>query len=140
MVAWIAGLIAMLGVLIAYFQWLTAHQRIIMDLFEERVGVINEIEESIRLGLDEESKGRQRAFYRFVMAERRARFLFGEDVLIALKELREAFAAINALGPGSPPHVAGSEKLTDFLAADGTQLFAPYVRMDQTMPSLWRPF
>ena len=34
---WILAAVAGLGVLIAYFQWRTAHQRVVLDLFDRRL-------------------------------------------------------------------------------------------------------
>src|SRR5215510_5912444 len=36
---WILAAVAILGVLIAYFQWRTAHQRVVLDLFDRRLRI-----------------------------------------------------------------------------------------------------
>ena len=37
-------LIAGFGALIAYFQWRTGHQRVVLDLFDRRVAVFRQID------------------------------------------------------------------------------------------------
>jgi hypothetical protein len=44
---WITILIAAIALLIGYFQWVTAHQRVVIDLFEKRLRLFNSIELAI---------------------------------------------------------------------------------------------
>ena len=41
-------LIAGFGALIAYFQWRTGHQRVVLDLFDRRVAVFRQIEDAAK--------------------------------------------------------------------------------------------
>ena len=68
-------LIAGFGALIAYFQWRTAHQRIVLDLFERRTEVFEEIENAVKQALNSSTREEaDAAFWRFVSAESESRF------------------------------------------------------------------
>jgi hypothetical protein len=86
MQGWVTILIAAIAAMIAYFQWVTAHQRIVLDLFDKRWKVFEEIEVVIGdvLTHAETSHDTLQAFLR---AEADARFLFGEDVRLELRAL-----------------------------------------------------
>ena len=133
----IAAVIGFIGLGIAYFQWRTAHQRVVMDLFEKRVTVVQEIEDSLRDAVNTTGEDLNAAFWRFVLAERRARFLFGADVHTALDGLRSEFAALKSFDPTNPRHGDAMERVSNFLLAESTPLFTRYVRLDQAMPSFW---
>src|SRR3954462_11983710 len=72
-------LLAAFAAMIAYFQWRTAHQRIVLDLFDRRVQVLEDIEEIIRNinRTTDVSNDDMRLFWK---ARAKARFLFGPDI------------------------------------------------------------
>jgi hypothetical protein len=47
MVTFISTLIAAIGAAILYFQWRTAHQRAVLDLFDRRLEVFGDIEKAV---------------------------------------------------------------------------------------------
>ena len=149
LIAVFSALIASFAALIGYFPWRTAHQRVVLDLFDRRLAIIREIEEAAKIVLND--PGRQKvdpAFWSFVRAESNARFLFGEDILKALAELRQDLANVMAFSDipvDSPDYqrkvdikYASLQRIVDFIS-HSSRLFAPYVRLDQKMPSLWWP-
>jgi hypothetical protein len=149
LIAALGVVIAGFGALIAYFQWRTAHQRVVLDLFERRLAVFREIEEAAKAALNDLGKQKlEPAFLSYVRAEANARFLFGEEVITALARLREDFAAVMAFSDIAVDHPefqqlndrkhGALQRLAAFIL-NSSPLFAPYIRLDQKMPSLWWP-
>jgi hypothetical protein len=135
--------------LIAYFQWRTAHQRIVFDIFERRLVVFNDIEEAVKHVINDVSRKELEApFWRYVRAEAKARFLFGADVINTLAERRADIADVMAFSDLAADH-SEYQQLTDrkyqaiqrlvAFVQTSSLLFAPYMRMDQKMPSVWWP-
>lgn len=141
--------IAGFGALIAYFQWRTTHQRVVLDLFERRVAVFQEIENAAKAMLNAVTRKEiDSAFWSFVRAEANARFLFGAEVAIHLADRRADCAAIAAFSDVSEDHpewrqmkerqYEALKHLADFVQ-NSASLFSPYIRLDQKMPGLWWP-
>jgi hypothetical protein len=104
-IAVIGVIIAGFGAGIAYFQWRTAHQRVVLDLFDRRVAVFRDIEEAAKAALNELGRAQlEPAFWSYVRAEANARFLFGEEVIVALSNLRRDFANVMAFSEIRPDH------------------------------------
>ena len=77
---WIIAAIASFAALVAYLQWRTAHQRVVLDLFDRRWEILKLVEEASdkivqagRAGQDELRKLHE--------ANGRAKFLFGDEVV-----------------------------------------------------------
>jgi hypothetical protein len=148
-IAMLGVLIAAFGALIAYFQWRTAHQRVVLDLFERRLAVFRDLEEAAKGALVEGGAAKiEPAFWKYVRAEANARFLFGEEVIAALAALRRDFADVMAFSDIADDHperrqlidrkCAALQRLAAF-AQDASPLFASYIRLDQKMTGLWWP-
>jgi hypothetical protein len=143
----VGALVAALGVLIAYFQWRTAHQRIVLDLFDRRASVIEDIEKAatdmLNATTPEESG---KSYWSFARAEPRARLLFGPDVAQALEALRADMATVDStseLRAGAPKEAhdkrqAALKNIAAFIQTKSGPLFAPYVRLDQKL-NIWWP-
>jgi hypothetical protein len=138
------------GALIAYFQWRTAHQRVVLDLFDRRREVFDQIENSTKGILNAIArKDMAEPFWAFVEAESRARFLFGKEVTAALVKVRSDIASIMAFSEISDDHPEyehlsnrrhqAMQNLAAYIQNTSAPLFAPYLRLDQKMPSLWWP-
>jgi hypothetical protein len=142
-------MITAFGALIAYFQWRTAHQRVVLDLFDRRIAVFREIEEAAKGILNAQNKSdMEKPFWSFVRAEANARFLFGLDVIAALEALRSDLADVMSFT--GIEHSPDSNKINDrkyqalqniasFIQVKSAPLFAPYIRLDQKMSGLWWP-
>jgi hypothetical protein len=142
-------LIAGFGALIAYFQWRTGHQRVVLDLFDRRVAVFRQIEDAAKGMLNTASRADMEApFWSYIRAESDARFLFGEDVIETLAKRREDIAAVMAFSELDHSHpewqqlndrkYTALQNLAAFVQ-NSSPIFAPYMRLDQKMPSLWWP-
>jgi hypothetical protein len=142
-------IIGLLGALIAYFQWRTAHQRVVLDLFDRRIAVFREIEDAAKGMLNaSNTSDMEKPFWAYVRAESNARFLFGQDVIGALESLRSDIADVMSLtgierGPDSDKMIdrkyLALQNIAGFIQTKSAPLFAPYIRLDQKMPSLWWP-
>jgi hypothetical protein len=44
----ITAIVAVVGAFIAYFQWRTAHQRVVLDLFDRRLRVFEDVEAAVK--------------------------------------------------------------------------------------------
>jgi len=146
LLATLGVIIAAFGALIAYFQWLTAHHRIVLNLFDRRLAVFREVEQAARDAVSKPA-GEQltQVFFRFVRAESEGRFLFGDDVLARLEAVRKDMAAVMAFAdvPNAPQDMidlknAALIRLAKF-AQDAAPTFAKYMRFDTEIPRLWWP-
>ena len=98
-------LIAAFGALIAYFQWRSTHQRIVLDLFQRRMEVFKEIEGAAKQSVSStERADATAAFWRFASARSDARFLFGADVITKLEKRRADLAAIMSFSDITQAH------------------------------------
>src|SRR5262245_57090208 len=82
---WTIAAIAALGALIAYFQWRTAHQRIVLDMFDRRLQVFETAAEACG-SIISSGKPSMDALRKLHQARGNARFLFGDDVNSYLKD------------------------------------------------------
>jgi hypothetical protein len=148
---WILAVIAGLGLLIAYFQWRTAHQRVVLDLFDRRLQTF-ELAELACTTIISSGKASEEALRLLHQAKGKARFLFGNDVNAYLKERIADCAFLLAFTDEVIQERPEPErqnlidkkygaltKIADFQTG-APPIFAPYMRLDQKMPSAWLPF
>jgi hypothetical protein len=83
--------IALLAIVIAILQWRTAHQKIVLDLFERRMKVYSEIRAVIGSTVSSGKLPNEKHF-EFVRAADGAKFLFGSKVNDYLGELNTTLA------------------------------------------------
>jgi hypothetical protein len=129
--------------LIAYLQWVTAHQKIVLELFDKRLEAFRGIQASIIEVMRSGAVTRQE-FSAFAEAVERCRFLFGDDVHQYLEDLRSKFSFMSiftdqTIDQRTEP---GRSKLIDRkydsnFETDGVPLFAPYLKLDQKMRYFW---
>lgn len=134
-------IIAAVGALIAYFQWRTAHQRIIIDLFEKRNAVVNDLKEAIRECV-RTAKISQRAYFQFFSATESAKFLFGKKVNKYLEGIRNDLAFLLSFESVPGQEQEKTERLTRIanFSVGFDKLILPYMRLDQKMPGMWLPW
>jgi hypothetical protein len=80
-------LVAAIAALIAYLQWVTAHQKIVLELFDKRLEAFRGIQTAI-VPIMRNGAATQEEFFAFAAAVERCRFLFGDDVHQYLADLR----------------------------------------------------
>jgi hypothetical protein len=148
---WIIAAIAAFAAMIAYFQWRTAHQRVVLDLFDRRVQTF-ELAERACGSIISSGKASMEELRQLHQAKGKARFLFGDDVNSYLEARIANCAFLLAFTndvirehPEQERQVlfdkqyAALTKIADF-QKEASAIFAPYMRLDQKMPSGWLPF
>jgi hypothetical protein len=86
-----AIIVSIVVAVVQYAQWRTANQKVVIDLYDRRLKVYQQLEKAISPVLrDGEVNGA--AFNEFMIGQADATFLFGEDVQEYLKSLRKCFA------------------------------------------------
>ncbi len=66
---------------VGYFQWRTAQQKAVLDLFEERHKIYEVVRNSVRQMLSQSQGFDHQKEIAFVRASERAYFFFGDDVI-----------------------------------------------------------
>jgi hypothetical protein len=152
-IAAITTVIAAIVAMISYRQWITAHQRVVLDLFERRFGVYDEITDGLESIL-KTGKVSPDVEHKIFLAVKKAQFLFGTELsdyldhqifdgIFTLARQAEmlqdpARAEDRELVPELVTKLIISQrqlvaqKLRAFFA-DAPSRFAPYMRMDQTL-------
>jgi hypothetical protein len=147
--ALLVPVIALFGAVIAYFQWKTAQQKVLLDLFDRRMATYTALREVVAKVMGSSSAATPDNSFTFLEALDRAEFLFGPKVIDHLQKIREAIHDIHdALaekkdlisGPELNANVAreraGREVVGSFYTTFQA-LVRPYVRMHQK--SSWLP-
>jgi hypothetical protein len=141
-------LVAAIAALIAYLQWVTAHQKIVLELFDKRLEAFRGIQTAI-LPIMRNGAATQQEFFAFAEAVERCRFLFGDDVHQYLADLRTKLSFMSVFTDQVIDQRTESErsrlidKKYDYLndvanfEKDGVPLFAPYLKLDQKMRYFW---
>jgi hypothetical protein len=137
--------IALLAITIGGMQWRTSHQRAVLDLFDKRWAVLNELRSVISDIVREGSVTTQGALS-YAIAVDRAKFLFGREVVEYLETIRMALSLHHVAEQqlrAEPPEETRN-KLID-QEADAMMeisefyrrinlLVRPYMRMHQKVP------
>jgi hypothetical protein len=149
----IAGGIAVFAAFIAYRQWLTAHQRVVLDLFERRMAVYDDARKVIG-EIIREGAASTALFFRYGQATDRLGLLFGDEVVAYSDQTRERInklcyheSKIRAQMSGIQvddyaTHVDESARLIVQLSKfydEFSALVMPYVRMTQKQRRLFWP-
>ncbi len=142
--AFVLAVLAAAGVAVAYLQWRTAHHKVIVDLFDRRFAVYQEVFDAIRPVM---AKGHaaDAELFKFGQAAERARFLFGAEVRDYLENIRQQIIE-NALAQSLLEQQGEVENrsqviekkydsLRKILAAynDLPRLCESYLRLDQSL-------
>ncbi|EMS96970.1 hypothetical protein H009_14638 [Agrobacterium tumefaciens str. Cherry 2E-2-2] len=143
--AWATTIISGLVLVVAFMQWRTAHQKVLLDLFERRLRVYGSVTEAMEMfssagPLNISLEARMKL--QIAMSE--ARFLFGDEVLLHIETLIDDMSQIIAKVRRIDSQTVAwptREKLIDEVVnisnrIDGwrepfSKLCYPYMRMDQ---------
>ena len=133
--------IALLALTIGIFQWRTAHQRAVLDLFDRRMQIFDELNKAVS-EIVREGKADFRDVILFTQAASRARFLFGNEITSYLERIRTTIiglrqAELQANSEDDVRRAAGADlearhlmTITGFYE-EFSDLVRPYVRMQQ---------
>jgi hypothetical protein len=84
---------------VQYAQWRTANQKVVIDLYDRRLKVYQQLEKAVGPVLrDGEVSGA--AFKEFMIGQADPTFLFGEDIQEYLKSLRRCFSWLLSMKNG----------------------------------------
>lgn len=140
MSSWATTIISGLVLVVAFMQWRTAHQKVLLDLFEKRLLVY----EKVRSALDAMASPTPKfveAHTLLVEAYDASVFLFGSDVQRFIDRLwtaNQVFADLSykkSAGLATPEDDQLHDKLAEETSSgyiEASRVFAPYMRMDQT--------
>jgi hypothetical protein len=144
-----AIIVSIVVAVVQYAQWRTANQKVVIDLYDRRLKVYQQLEKAVGPVLREgEVSGA--AFKEFMIGQADATFLFGEDVQEYLKSLRKCFAQLmsitNEVIEKSPDYAQlrdiKSKHIAEIIAFYDTapRIFAPYMKLTQKNTPFWRPW
>jgi hypothetical protein len=148
----IAAGTAIFVALVGYFQWRTAEQKAVLDLFERRYAIYEIVRKAVETMIASSHSFDQSRQTEFMDAMDRARFFFGDDVDKHLKELWQDIIEVRTADDITEVHTAKATndpetrrviveqrlaalyRIKQFYA-NGQPLFARYMRFSQTIPS-----
>jgi hypothetical protein len=141
-------IVAAFAALIAYLQWVTAHQNVVVDLFDRRRKAFELVEDALR-PVFREAEVSTEALNKLFAAKSECRFLFGKDVNDYLDSIHRDYGWLSAFNnsviDASPKRSElideKYERLNRIVAfyAIGAPLFLEYLRLDMKMRYFW-PF
>lgn len=136
--AWATTIISGLVLVVAFMQWRTAHQKVMLDLFDRRLEVYRQVWEAVGSVL-RSGRADNESQLALMQAADKAMFLFGSDVSDYLKDLSDTLHKLEwanqQIQDEPTPAVSDRRamlfrKVTRFYE-EGAQAFHPYMRMDQ---------
>jgi len=156
MPAWIQVLQALLtpviGVTvagIAYMQWTTAHNRLILDLFEKRMAVYQDVDALLRHVMQKGPKVEMKRMSEFHSVRHQAKLLYGPEISDWLKAWHETLIDMGSSADDFPGRegeelrrhrAVAREKYIEAIemANKLPELFEPYVAMRQRRARTFR--
>jgi hypothetical protein len=141
--------IGLLAAVIGYFQWKTAQQKVLLDLFDRRMATYTALREIVAKVRASSSAATPENSFKFLEALDRAEFLFGAEVIEHLHEIREAIHDIDDTiterkdlqpSPELNANVARERAAREVVGSFYTSfqpLVRPYIRMHQKLS--WSP-
>jgi len=154
MTVWIGvvtTIVAVAGAVIAYFQFVTARRKLMLNLFDRRLKVVEGVERAVGPFLAN-GKLSVENFNELLTAKVAARFLFGQDVQDHTGLLQQDFAFWLAHSDRSlaDPDTPNREALIDKKAEVELRLatypsktagiFGPYMKFADKQAKPWRPW
>jgi hypothetical protein len=145
---WISAVLGLAVAIVGYLGWMTAHQRIVVDLFDRRFKVYDELREAVSTLLTNGTID-STTLFSYLRTTNRARFLFGPEVVEYLEARYKDLVAAQIAERRNPPHAPTDEQVQaygDLFERLGNfyqqtdNLFGPYMRLHQKLPSMWLPF
>jgi hypothetical protein len=131
---------------VAYFQWRTAQQKAVLDLFERRHAIYEIVRKAVGTMISSSLAFDQKQETEFLEAKERAYFFFGDDVGDYLTKLWDDILDVRtadaesrdeqnsaARGEMAAKRRAALTRITQFYST-GQPLFAKYMRFSQTIP------
>ena len=142
MLQFFGAVIAAATVSIAFFQWRTAQQKVVIDVFEERYKIYQQLRAAVSDYLQTLifQLDAQRAFFEGMS---KARYYFGAEVnsylATILRDINTAHLFDRYAERPNPNIDAQIDRLNRINAfyTEIDRMFVPYMRIDQKMPLWW---
>jgi hypothetical protein len=147
----IAAITAIFVAVVAFFQWRTAQQKAVLDLFERRHAIYEVVRNAVGKMVSSSTEFDPAKENEFMQVMERAYFFFGDDVENYLEQLwsditdvRTADSELKDMTDNDMRHKILAKRRTalDRIAQfprTGKLLFARYMRFSQTVPTNLRP-
>jgi hypothetical protein len=142
LVAFSTPLLALMVAAIAFLQWRTSHHKFMLDLFERRVEIIDDIR-GVAADIQMHGQYTNKEIFKFLRSTRDAEFLFGKEITSYLDRTRTVLNEIHSLEgtlrttesqearePAMKTLEAKQKELGGFLE-EFTKLVTPYVQLHQ---------
>ena len=147
----VTTIVAAAGAAIAYFQFVTARRKLMLDLFDRRLKVVEAVERAVGPFL---ASGKVTAenFNALLTAKAAARFLFGDDVQNDLKSLQADFVfylthpSSMLADPATPNREALINRMSETdlrlatYPAKLADVFGPYMKFTDKQTKPWLPW
>jgi hypothetical protein len=134
-VSWLTAFIAFIVAFISALQWITARQKVVLDLFDKRFAVYEELRVAVSPHLGQMSTVED--IVKFNRAANRAQFLFGPEVTSFLEERQVDLTFLVVAEHGKDTQRQVDEEYTSRLnhmtgfLRDFDGLVAPYMKHTQ---------
>src|SRR5277367_2274675 len=102
MVSWFTAFIALIVAVIAFLQWATARQKVVLDLFDKRFAVYEELRKKIEECFARKCVSTLSDLEAFAAPAGRAQFLFGPEVVSYLEAIRKDLVAVTVANGNRP--------------------------------------
>lgn len=145
MSAWATTIISGLVLVVAFMQWRTAHQKVLLDLFERRLKVYDSVAEALEMfssGGPPNISIEARMKLQIAMSE--ARFLFGDEVLLHIEtlidDMSEVISKVRRIDSQTAAWPVRGRLIDEVVTISNridawrvpfSRLCYPYMRMDQ---------
>jgi hypothetical protein len=130
-----AGIAGLFG----YRQWRTAHDKVVLDLFDRRSSVFVDVYDGIGAVLAYTEDGEIRsAFRKFHEAREKARFLFGPEVLQWIEEAVQVAIKYRALHLSATRNIPDATRVN--LAEEAASLSADLERRLKSFHTVMHPY
>lgn len=147
----LTAIIAALGALIAYFQFVTARRKLMLDLFDRRLKVVENVERAMG-SVFSRAKVTDESFLQLMDAQAAARFLFGQDVMTFLRSVQADFAFFISHHEHILEELEDDERkkaiarkyeiLNRYVEYPKTlsEIFGPYMKFTEKQTKAWLPW
>jgi hypothetical protein len=131
---------------IAFMQWRTAKQKVVLDLFGRRIETYSALRDVVSKVRADSNAATLKNSFKFLQALDRAGFLFGSEVIEHLEKIDHAINEVRisvterkdlSPGPELEANVAKERTARETIGSFYTTLqplFSRYMRMDQKLP------
>jgi hypothetical protein len=140
--ALVAVVVAIAGAAISFFQWRTAQQKVVLDIFADRYAIYKDLRAAVSMFLQNVNFSAE-VQQSYMDAQSRARFYFGAEVDSYLETLRLDMIRGHFFDRYEYRHEINADAQVERLNrvavfdVEIDRMFIPYMRINQRMPLWW---